>query len=400
MESRDNLMKNRRLWFLVHGWFSLPVWLLFCFICLTGTIAVFSHELTWLTNPAARAVNPHNLPARPLHELIGVVEQTVEGADVSFALQFEPYMVTAVYFSSPSIPQAIAYVNPYTAEIQMVNQGLTFIDFMRSLHSWLLFPWQHSYSWGYYLVSAMSVVVLGGAITGLVIYKRFWRALWRPTIRFNRGARTLLGDLHRTTGVWSLWFLLIMGLTGLWYLAQALMWHHEIEIAPEITPLAAERVPLLPEGAGLPTPITFSSAQATAEGMLPGVRLHWAQAPEHNRDYYTFAGSGGEVFFDNYAHRVKVDPWTGAVASVVTPASMAPLQAVSHIADPLHYGTLAGLWTKVLWFLSGVMLSGMSITGFLIWSKRTFREVRGVAAAPSAAAAVPNWKSAQERGAT
>ncbi|HAE90719.1 MAG TPA: PepSY domain-containing protein, partial [Idiomarina sp.] len=39
---------TQRQWFKLHGWCSLPIWILFCFICITGTIAVFSHELTWL----------------------------------------------------------------------------------------------------------------------------------------------------------------------------------------------------------------------------------------------------------------------------------------------------------------------------------------------------------------
>ena len=54
---------SKRLWFQLHGWFSLPVWVLFCFICVTGTVSVISHELTWLTNSEARANNPNDLPA-------------------------------------------------------------------------------------------------------------------------------------------------------------------------------------------------------------------------------------------------------------------------------------------------------------------------------------------------
>ena len=64
---------NRKRWFQVHGWLSLPVWAVFCFVCVTGTIAVISHELTWLTNPAARATNPDDRPAQPLPVLVDAV---------------------------------------------------------------------------------------------------------------------------------------------------------------------------------------------------------------------------------------------------------------------------------------------------------------------------------------
>ncbi|MFX3712226.1 PepSY domain-containing protein, partial [Streptococcus suis] len=50
--------------------------------------------------------------------------------------------------------------------------------------------------------------------------------------------------------------------------------------------------------------------------------------------------------------------------------TMSTLQTLSHIADPLHYGTIGGIWTKIIWFLFGVILSGMSITGFMMYSKK------------------------------
>jgi len=95
---------NQRFWFLLHGWFSLPIWLLFCFICLTGTIAVISHELTWLSNPLARADNPQHLPAKPIPELIAAVQQQVPDAEVGHVMTFEPYLVTAVSFASKDMP--------------------------------------------------------------------------------------------------------------------------------------------------------------------------------------------------------------------------------------------------------------------------------------------------------
>ncbi|MBP8111925.1 MAG: PepSY domain-containing protein, partial [Agitococcus sp.] len=49
-----------------------------------------------------------------------------------------------------------------------------------------------------------------------------------------------------------------------------------------------------------------------------------------------------------------------------------------HIADPLHYGTLGGIWTKIIWFIFGVILSGMSITGFMMWGLRNVRAIKKV----------------------
>ncbi|WP_416394769.1 PepSY-associated TM helix domain-containing protein [Allohahella sp. A8] len=369
---------NRRRWFKVHGLLALPVWLLFAFVCFTGTIAVISHELTWLTNPAARASNPADLPVRPLHELVDAVKAEVPDAAVSNVMLMEPYLVAAVSFSSANFPVALAYVNPYTADVQMINDGLTFIGFMRSLHGWLLFPWYHSYSIGYYLVGAMSLVTLGALITGAVVYKRFWRAYTRPVFRLGRGLRVALGDFHRLAGAWSLWFLLLMGLTGLWYLVQGILWHNEVEIETAVTPVPLSDVPLLSdEDSTVPRPVSLEAALAQARHALPSIQPAWVSLPEHARDHFMIAGAGDSLFHDQYAYGASVNQWTGEISSLRRPETMNVLQTLTHIADPLHYGTIGGLWTKVIWFVFGLLLSTMALSGFMIWTRRTVRGVQG-----------------------
>ncbi len=363
---------SNRFWFQLHGWFSLPIWLIFCFVCLSGTIAVFSHELTWLTNPAARASNPDQLPAKPVAELVQLVQQAYPDADISTVMVFEPYLVNAVIFTDHDKPFAIAYVNQYSGDIQEINQGITFISFMRSLHGWLLFPWQNGYSLGYYLVSAMALVMLGALVTGLIIYKNFWHSFTRPRLRLQQGKRTILTDLHRLAGVWSIWFLMVMSATGLWYLVQAVMWHADIDIEPH-APLVA--VTDLPAGHATP-PVSFAAAMQIAQQRFPDFQPSYLMLPEHNRDMYKLMGGGRHIFYDNMAYSLAINPWSGDIAYEKSPASMTALQTVLHIADPLHYGTLGGLWTKAIWFLFGLILSGMSITGFMLWGSRTVKAVR------------------------
>lgn len=376
---------SNRFWFKLHGWCSLPIWLVFCFVCLTGTIAVISHELTWLTNPAARATNPQQLPAKPLSEIVDAVQQAYPTADIRTVMVFEPYLVNAVVFADHDKPQAIAYVNPYSGVIQQVNQGLTFIGFMRALHGWLLFPWQSSYSIGYYLVCSMALVMFGALVTGLIIYKNFWHSFTKPKLRLHQGKKTLLADLHRLAGVWSLWFLLLMSVTGLWYLTQAVLWHADVDISPH-APLV-HRV-------DLPAPVVTTANDPASAVVIPKPSIDIAKAlqiaqqrfadfspkyismPEHSRDMYQLMGRGDWLFYDNFAYKLSINPWTGAIAAEQSPTQLTALQTVMHLADPLHYGTLAGLWTKLIWFLFGVLITGMSITGFMLWHQRTVRVVR------------------------
>ncbi|WP_423185196.1 PepSY-associated TM helix domain-containing protein [Alishewanella sp. d11] len=363
---------SNRFWFQLHGWFSLPIWLIFCFVCVTGTIAVISHELTWLSNPASRATNPDNLPAKPVAELVAAVERANPTADVTSVIVLEPYLVHAVIFSDHDKPQAIAYVNQYSGEIQQINQGITFIGFIRSLHGWLLFPWQSSYSVGYYLVSAMALVMLGALVTGLIIYKNFWRSFTQPKIRFNQSKKTILTDLHRLAGVWSIWFLLVMSATGLWYLVQAVMWHADIDLEPHAPLVAVTDIPAQQSAA----PVSFADAMQITQQRFPDFQPSYLMLPEHNRGMYNLIGGGEHIFYDKYSYKLSINPWTGDIAYEKSPETMTPLQTIAHIADPLHYGNIGGIWTKAIWFLFGLLLSGMSITGFMIWGSRTVKAAR------------------------
>jgi uncharacterized iron-regulated membrane protein len=366
---------SNRFWFQLHGWCSLPIWIIFCFVCLTGTIAVVSHELTWLTNPDARASNPEQVEEKSPAELIAIVQQANPTAKITTLMTFESYLVHAVVFTDKDKPQAIAYINQYTGDIQAINQGITFTGFMRGLHSWLLFPWENNYSIGYYLVCAMAIVMLGALITGLVIYKNFWRAFTQPKLRLKQGKKTLLADLHRLAGVWSIWFLLLMSVTGLWYLCQAILWHTNVDIEPHSPMLSEQHLPV--NTMKIPTPdFSLAHAFSVAEQKFPDFKASYIMLPEHKRDTYKLFGSGNFIFYDKYSYGVIVNPWSGIIESVRQPADMTVLQTLSYIADPLHYGTIGGVWTKIIWFLFGVLLTGMSITGFLMWGGRAVKAAR------------------------
>jgi len=334
---------TQRQWFKLHGWCSLPIWVLFCFICITGTIAVFSHELTWLFNENARAVNPDSLPAQPVSELVAAVKSQFPTANVTTVMTFEPYLINAVIFSAENIPNGIAYVNQYTGEIQEVNQGITFINFMRSLHSWLLFPWQEGYSVGYYLVSAMSFVMIGALVTGLVIYKKFWRAYTQPKVRVKQGKKTLLTDLHKHGGAWSIWFLIVMSLTGLWYFTQQVLWHADIDIEGHAPLVEVSDIPM---GEKAQPPVSFEQALTIAEQRFPDIRPSFIMMPEHNRDMFKIMGGGDFIFYDQYSYRLDINPWNGEIARAVSPQNMNTLQTIQHIIDPLHYGTIAASGPK------------------------------------------------------
>jgi uncharacterized iron-regulated membrane protein len=67
---------------------------------------------------------------------------------------------------------------------------------------------------------------------------------------------------------------------------------------------------------------------------------------------------------------VAIVPADGTVLGSLDGRDLDMHQRISEMADPLHFGTFGGLTTKIIWFLFGVILTGMSVTGTIIYAKR------------------------------
>lgn len=105
------------------------------------------------------------------------------------------------------------YVNPYTGAIQWQDPGLQ----LRSLHprsARLVAGAVHQrFQLGLVPVSLLGLPMLASLVTGLVVYKKFWKGFFKP-VRTGHGSRIFWGDLHRLAGVWSIWFIAVISITG------------------------------------------------------------------------------------------------------------------------------------------------------------------------------------------
>lgn len=376
--------KNRtRLWFALHGWFALPIWLFLFFVCVTGTIATIDKEIMWLVDPTVRAGNPDNLDRKPLNQIVEGIRQQVAGAHVSGIRFGEPFMALEVRISTPDTPNAIAWVNPYSGAVQSVVRGINFPNFMKALHGWLLMPWHGGTPIGWYAVTGLSIPLLGSLVTGVVVYKRFWRAFFTPRLRTGSGSRVFWGDFHRLAGVWSLWFIAVMSLTGLWFLIMGLMVDAHIPLRMENPDIPRREAPVLAAGEALPQ-TDLDGAVATVQALRPGTQPISVRPPEHALGTIVVYSRSS---FPILAEEVWIHPYSGEVLGLrdMGVASFATIGKV--VADSLHYGNFAGVWVKLIWTFFGILLSGLVLSGMVIWTKRTVRAT-WAAPAPTAAPAL------------
>lgn len=363
---------RRRIWLVLHGWFALPIWILLLFVCASGTVACVSHEIAWLADARTRADNPDGRAALSFGAVADAAAAAVPGGTVAFVTRRASYLAAVVWMHMPDGTTGRVFVNPYTGVVQGVGGGLDFPMFMRTLHAWLLIPWSDGFSVGYYLVTLLCVPLAGSLITGVVVYRRFWRDYLRPRLR-RRDGRVFWGDLHRLLAIWSLWFVAVLAVTSAWYLAQAVMIHagHRYWDEPPVLPRTA--VPTVAPGEPVPR-IGIDAAIAVVKRRFPDLDVRWVAMPEHAHGAIGVSGRDWLPLVDDTAVGAWVDPYSGAVIASRSTGELAGLTLLDHVADPLHYGTFAGLWSKLVWAVFGLALTTLVASGVQVWTTRTARE--------------------------
>jgi len=360
-----------KLWFLIHSWLALPIWFFVLIVCFTGTLAVVSQELVWLAKPEIRASKPSD-DARLLSydEILKAVHEAQPELDVRYVLRpDESHFALQVQAIAPDSSTKNLYVNPYTGKIQGTSPPFDFRGFTRALHGWWLVPFGRGYPWGWYLVSILALPMLASLVTGLMVYKRFWRGFFKPTLRLHHGARIFWGDLHRLSGIWSIWFIAVISITGIWFLIQALLADNHISISSRSVPavVAREDVPIVPPGEK-PKRVTIEQAIQTVSAQIPGFEASFFSLQGNAYDTLNVRGRAGYPLMYQSA---SIHPYSGRVVTSRTLSDRTPLEFVTESMRPLHTGDFGGLWIKMIWFFFGLVLSMMVLSGLLIWSKRT-----------------------------
>lgn len=359
---------------MVHGWLALPIWAFLFFVCLTGSIATISQEIVWLANPAVRANAPTtNAALLGYDDVLAAVERQEPGARVRFISRpVKSIFALTVSVTRPDGASSALFVNPYTGAVQGEQSAFDFRQFVRALHGWLLMPFDDGFPVGWYIVSALTVPLLGSLVTGIVVYKRFWRAFLRPHLRLTKGKRIFWGDLHRLAGAWSIPFIVIMAVTASWFLIQAILGDNHITVSTAGVPQMVERgdVPVVAKGAPAPR-ITLEQAAEAVRQQLPDLEPTFVQLPS---SAYRHISVGGRGSYPLIFETVSVNPYNGKVERVQRVSDRSALELVTDSMRPLHTGDFVGVWLKLIYFVFGLLLTTLVFSGMMVWSKRTALE--------------------------
>lgn len=367
-------MLNRRIWFDWHSWAGFQLSILLSFVLVTGTLATVSLEIDALINPAMRS---EGSPPEQLNW--GAMLEASQAA-------FPDARITRI--SAPRLPwlnaQIMAqradgerfriFVDTATEQVAGTGRWRNWQRFFRQTHRHLMLP----VKWGVTIVGLLSFPLLVSLVTSFAIYKRWWRG-FRKWPRNNssagaqypenmRKARRYWGDWHRFMGVWSLWFVPLIAVTGIWYLVEQWGLNANYPQAAQVSKMAVADPQEL-SGAKLNRIIERSSV------------LYQELEVEH---VLLDQNKGAIVLLQGQATASLVRARANSLAFAVDSEELIDMRKgedlslhvrISEAADPLHFGTLGGAPTRYLWFVFGVMLSALSITGVYLYGLRIYSKV-------------------------
>lgn len=353
-----------RQMFALHGWLGLSLGFVLSIICGSGAVAVFGHEIDWLLNSALR-VTPGaqrvSLDARHAE----VTRAFPEAKIAWWQLQAGPRFADEVeiypnYVDSENWGDSERiYVDPYRGVIQGIAWRLTARSFLRAFH----YYWFDRTGWGFYVVASFAFVLLGSVLTGMVIYRRWWSGLFR--IRFSAAKRVFYSDLHRCFGAWTIVFNFIIALTAIYYLIEWIGGGHDWE--KQTPKLSAARVAEIRPG----TPLRSIDAQLeSVQRAFPTLRVANISFAIEREDPLCFDGQATGWLVRERGNKILLDPYSGAVVYQHKAEDLSVGHRWVETVDRLHFGNFAGIASKILWFILGLMLPALFLTGAWLGFRR------------------------------
>lgn len=356
----------RKALFQIHLWAGIFLSVYVVLIALTGSILVFENELTSTTLPAYLSsyseINVASIPAVMDEFRIAYPTAHVTAITTPWAV-VPAYQLTAVRANGT---QFNVVADPTTATLH--EQRRTWVNWIHDLHIFLLLGSAH----GEQVNGVGAAILLLLCVTGLVLW---WQGIgkWTRALRISlrHNWRRINFDAHHAIGIWTLGIVVWWSISGVYF-----GWYKQLGvIVNAISPLQGMAPPQLPQ-LGAP-----SVQRASLQAILDAAQHASPQGRLFTLSDLSLTGRIAYAQMDlrapgDFSHRdiVTIDTANARVLTIWH-------YGRNHTAGdwfmwamhPLHFGTLWGLPFKVLWFLLGLSLAVLSLTGLVMYWNRYLR---------------------------
>ena len=396
-EQKTKWQKTRKFFNDIHLWLGLTSGIIVVAVCFSGTLYVYNTELTERAAPHLYKVKPVEGQQRiPVDSLLEKVEQVSGGtivsviipADIKRTYQFN------VKKEGENSRGGIGYmVNPYTGELtgttKEKNGTREFMGTMFSLHRWLLLDkvekpiitGMTNRKLGSAITGWATILFTLGCITGLIIWVPQKTRNWRQGLRikWRAGWKRINHDLHNSLAFYSLFFLLLMGLTGPqwsfdWYRTglQKTLGTYKGKEAPKEKPLRS----VLPEQSTAVNNLSIAGYIDEAGKILTYPGNYTVALPSDSTCVATVSKTRLGFFAPAAADRLSIDQYSGKVLKTEIFRDKPFNERVAGSIKAIHVGNVYGGFTKLIYFIACLIATSLPITGTMIWLNKLKKKQR------------------------
>jgi uncharacterized iron-regulated membrane protein len=252
------------------------------------------------------------------------------------------------------------FMHPQTGTILQSRGGSE--DIQHNFMSWLSSFHSSFYAGkvGEWLLGFFAILFVISLITGIVLYRKnmiavllFRRSVWKKN------------NLHQLIGTWALLFNLMIGTSGYWMqryvfkkeFYQSNDWVNTIKPSPALL-------------------YNFDSAYSGVRKKYAGFTgyvIYFAQSKKSKAAIYGSNAGNAYIHSKKFADVIFLDS-NGAVAKTRFVNEISADDRYDIINSQLHMAKYGGAGIKIIYGLFGISSALLSITGFLLWTRRRKRK--------------------------
>ena len=403
-----NWQKIRKLFLNIHLWIGLGSGIIVVIICLSGTLYVYNTELKEMASPHLYKVE-HQINAMRLSpdEAIKKIKKVAEGKITAISVPVDlssTYQVNVKKEGDKSRNGTVYYMNPYTGEIlgnSLNKSGMQeFMSKMFSLHRWLLldkietpmFSSITNQELGRKITGTATILFTLGCITGMIVWIPKRMKNWKQGLKLKLSGnwKRTNHDLHNTLAFYSVFFLLIMGLTGPqwsfeWYKDGM---HKTLgTYKPKKEDAAQKKGALKTSTEADPqknnvAAINLASLLNIADEELPYKGDYRITLPGKKETVVNISKTRIGFFAPAAGDKLSVDASDQKVVTKEIFKDKPLNERIAGSIKALHVGNVYGGSTKLIYFITCLIATSLPITGTLIWwnkrKKKTGRKVKAI----------------------
>ncbi len=326
-------------------------------------MATLSHEMDWLFIPSMRASPQKELASKNV--IVSNIQTLYPDGKIGYWKKHEEAYLCDIVYVTVDKKTTYVFANPYTGQIQG-SANLTFQRFFRDLHYYLFIPNQI----GNFMVLTFGFLLLISLITALFFFKKWWKKLF--ILQTGKGGLVFFRSFHKLIGLWSIPFTLLFSITGIWYFIERAniggIGREANPRSPKITTFDAE----IDSTINFSYALDYDKVVEISKQAIPSLKSEYiaiSPAVSYKNTIYV-RGKSDVPLVRQRANRVYINPHTYEVVKVQNAKDISTIMWINDIADPLHFGYWGGLITKIIWFIFGLGISSLVLSGIWMTLKR------------------------------